>query len=52
MLTVTTASKKKSCESKNGEVYICGGEQHLEVVGGEGDDVEEEGGHINRQQAA
>ena len=29
-----------------------GGEQHLEVVGGEGDDVEEEGGHVHCQQVA
>ena len=29
-----------------------GGEQHLEVVGGEGDDVEEDGGHVHSQQVA
>ena len=29
-----------------------GGEQHLEVVGGEGDDVEKQGGHVHCEQVA
>ena len=54
MFTVTTASKKKSCESKEWSIFgvVAVDAWHLEVVGGEGDDVEKQGGHVHCEQVA